>query len=129
MTILELNHVALFVADVERSARFYRESLGLPVLPRPDFDFPGAWFRLGAVQELHLIGGRLKGPVDEQSRSGHFAMQVADVAATAAELKAKGVVFRGPGRRPDGALQIFLEDPDGHLVEFCGQLPGRGAAA
>jgi lactoylglutathione lyase len=128
MIILELNHVALFVADVERSARFYRESLGLPVLPRPAFDFPGAWFRLGAQQELHLIGGRLKGPVDDHSRGGHFALQVADVAATAAELKAKGLVFRGPGWRPDGALQIFLEDPDGHLVELCGALPGRGAA-
>ena len=129
MTIIELNHVALFVADVERSARFYRDGLGLALLPRPDFDFPGAWFRLGAQQELHLIGGRLKGPADDSSRGGHFALQVADVPGVAAELKAKGIGFRGPGRRPDGALQIFLEDPDGHVVELCGNLPGRADSA
>jgi len=119
MQITELNHVALFVADVERSKRFYRDRLGLPLLPRPDFDFPGAWLRLGTRQELHLIGGRLKGPVDDSSRGGHLALEVPDIRAAAADLRAQGLVFRGPGRRPDGAMQIFLEDPDGHLVEFC----------
>jgi catechol 2,3-dioxygenase-like lactoylglutathione lyase family enzyme len=119
MQITELNHVALFVGSVEASARFYRESLGLPVLPRPDFDFPGAWFRIGSQQELHLIGGRLNAPVDQGTRSGHFAMQVKDIEATAKLLRERGVAFRGPSPRPDGARQIFLEDPDGHLVEFC----------
>jgi lactoylglutathione lyase len=119
MQITELNHIALFVSSVDVSARFYREALGLPVIPRPDFSFPGAWFRIGARQELHLIGDRLHAPVTEVSRSGHFAMQVKDIAAAAAHLRERGVVFRGPAPRPDGALQIFLEDPDGHLVEFC----------
>jgi catechol 2,3-dioxygenase-like lactoylglutathione lyase family enzyme len=123
MQITELNHVALFVSSVEASARFYGESLGLPVIPRPAFSFPGAWFRLGAQQELHLIGGRLNAPVNEGSRAGHFAMQVRDIEATAKYLRGKGVGFRGPAPRPDGALQIFLEDPDGHLVEFCSAVP------
>ena len=56
MKVLELNHVAIHVADVERSAAFYREVLRLEPLPRPAFDYPGAWFRLGARQELHLLG-------------------------------------------------------------------------
>ncbi|HVW22730.1 MAG TPA: VOC family protein [Opitutaceae bacterium] len=119
MKIDELNHVALHVSDVPRSSRFYGDSLGLPALPRPAFDFPGAWFRIGAVQELHLIGERLNGPVDEGSRGGHFAMRVPDIEAAAAHLRARGVRFRGPLRRPDGAGQIFLEDPDGHVVELC----------
>jgi catechol 2,3-dioxygenase-like lactoylglutathione lyase family enzyme len=122
MQVLELNHVALFVAEVERSTRFYRDRLGFAQIPRPAFDFPGAWLRLGTRQELHLIGGRLKGPVDDSSRGGHLALQVPDIRAAAAELRAQGLGFRGPGPRPDGAMQIFLEDPDGHLVEFC-QLP------
>jgi catechol 2,3-dioxygenase-like lactoylglutathione lyase family enzyme len=119
MQITELNHVALFVGSVEESARFYRESLGLPAIPRPAFSFPGAWFRIGTQQELHLIGGRLNAPVSDASRAGHFAMQVRDIEATAKHLREKGVAFRGPVPRPDGARQIFLEDPDGHLVEFC----------
>ena len=123
MQITELNHVALFVSSIEASTRFYRETLGLPVIPRPDFSFPGAWFRIGSRQELHLIGGRLHAPVNENSRAGHFAMQVPEIEAAAKYLREKGVEFRGPSLRPDGARQIFLEDPDGHLVEFCSAAP------
>jgi len=117
--VVELNHVALFVSSIDVSTRFYSDMLGLPPIPRPAFSFPGAWFRIGTAQELHLIGGRLGAPVNEGSRAGHFAMLVADIHATAAYLKGRGVTFRGPAPRPDGAMQIFIEDPDGHMVELC----------
>ena len=117
MLITELNHVALFVTSVEASANFYGELIGLRVLNRPAFDFPGAWFQIGAHQELHLIGGRLSAPLDEGSRAGHFAMRVDDIGEAAKLLKGKGVKFRS-ARRPDGAQQIFFEDPDGHQLEF-----------
>ncbi len=119
-TILELNHVALDVSDVAASVRFYRDALGLPELPRPDFPFPGAWFRIGTRQELHLIGdrGRTIG-----QRSGHFAMQVSDTAVAAERLRQAGVAFRGPNPRPDGATQIFTADPDGNVIELCANLP------
>ena len=58
MKVLELNHVAIHVTDVERSVAFYRDVLRLEPIPRPAFTFPGAWFRLGVDQELHLIGER-----------------------------------------------------------------------
>lgn len=118
--ILELNHVALDVNDVAVSVRFYRDGLGLPELPRPDFGFPGAWFRLGTRQELHLIGNRDR-PVGE--RAGHFALQVADIEAAADLLRAAGIAFRGPKPRPDGAYQIFTADPDGNVIELCANLP------
>jgi lactoylglutathione lyase len=120
--IRRLDHVALHVADVAASTAFYRSVLGLALLPRPEFPFPGAWLRLGLDQELHLIGGRELPPA-EGSRGTHFALAVDDLAAAAAHLRANGVAFRGPGRRPDGAGQIFLEDPDGHVVELT-QLVG-----
>ena len=55
MKIYELNHVAIHVKDVEASCEFYRNVLRLEPIPRPAFTFPGAWFRLGDNQELHLI--------------------------------------------------------------------------
>ena len=58
MQIAQLNHVAIHVADVERSVAFYRDVLRLEPIPRPAFTFPGAWFRLGVDQELHMIGER-----------------------------------------------------------------------
>jgi catechol 2,3-dioxygenase-like lactoylglutathione lyase family enzyme len=119
--VIELNHVALDVADVAASVRFYRDALGLSELARPDFDFPGAWFRLGTQQELHLIGDRGR-PMSE--RAGHFALLVGDINAAAAQLRAAGAVFRGPKPRPDGAQQIFTADPDGNVIELCADLPG-----
>ena len=117
MQIIELNHVAIHVRSVEASSRFYGETLGFPTLPRPAFSFPGAWFRIGPNQELHLIGDRMVAPFTEETRGDHFAMRVDDIGGAAGLLKKKGVKFRST-RRPDGARQIFLEDPDGHRLEF-----------
>ncbi|MCU0448899.1 MAG: VOC family protein [Bernardetiaceae bacterium] len=115
---LALNHVALHVADVAASVRFYGQVLGLAALPRPDFDFPGAWFALGAGHELHLIGGRAA-PAQSHSRGTHFALQVADVRAAEAALRARGATCSPLKPRPDGVLQFFVTDPDGHWIEFC----------
>ncbi len=126
MRIEELNHVALHVQDVERSCDFYRRVLCLEQIPRPAFTFPGAWFRLGAVQELHLIGDR-NHPVFSHNRGNHFALRVDDLKKWAEHLKDCGATHLPPKQRPDGAWQIFLRDPDDHVVELC-CLEKEGAA-
>jgi lactoylglutathione lyase len=116
MKILELNHVAIHVEDVARSTRFYAEVLGLEPMARPAFSFPGAWFRVGREQELHLIGRRPEAPSPPRER--HFAFRVDSIEAAVARLRERGQEFEGPRPRPDGALQIFLRDPDGHMLEL-----------
>ena len=115
--ITALNHVGIHVEDVARSEAFYREVLGLQNIPRPELDFPGAWLKLGAAQELHLIG-KNSNP-DNPPRERHFALEVEDASAWAERLLRLGIDHQGPGQRPDGALQIFLRDPDGHVIELC----------
>lgn len=117
MKVLELNHVALHVADVEKSGAFYRNVLQLVPIPRPAFTFEGAWFRLGANQELHLIGERF-GPVVSRRRGNHFALRVDDLSSWETHFRKVGVEFRPRKQRPDGAWQVFLPDPDGHVVEL-----------
>jgi catechol 2,3-dioxygenase-like lactoylglutathione lyase family enzyme len=124
MKITQLNHVALHVADLERSCRFYRDVLGLEPMPRPAFDFDGAWFRIGRDQELHLIARAPEN--DSPPRERHYALLVDSFAAAEERLRGLGQSFRGPQVRPDGALQLFLRDPDGHVVELC-SLPPAGA--
>ena len=118
MRIVQLNHVAVHVSDVGRSAAFYREALRLEPMARPAFDFPGAWFRLAGEQELHIIGDRTL-PVHSHNRGTHFALRVDDIGAWATALRAARVQVMGPMPRPDGATQIFIEDPDGHVIELC----------
>jgi len=122
LKITELNHVALHVADVEKSIAFYRDGLGLKQLARPEFDFDGAWFELPDGRQIHLIAGRDK-PTHSNNRGTHFAMQVDDFDAALAHLDEKGLNHKPPKPRPDGALQVFLIDPDGHYVELCDNRP------
>ena len=114
----ELNHVAIHVEDVERSCAFYERVLELKPIPRPAFDFPGAWYRLGTVQELHLIGERNQ-PVHAGTRGNHFALMIDDMDAWEAHLQKLGVEYYERRTRPDGALQIYVTDPDGHCIELC----------
>jgi catechol 2,3-dioxygenase-like lactoylglutathione lyase family enzyme len=122
MRTLQLNHVAIHVTDVDRSVAFYRDVLQLEPLPRPAFKFPGAWFRLGDDQELHLIGDT-QYPAVDQHRGNHYALLIDDVAGWERHLAAVGASHLPRRIRPDGAYQIFLTDPDGHYIELCTQ-PG-----
>ena len=124
MRVTQLNHVALHVDDVGKSEKFYAEVLGLDRMPRPAFTFPGAWFRIGVDQELHLIGRDPQSDVPPRER--HFALMVQSIEEAEQRLLAKGWSYREPKRRPDGATQIFLQDPDGHWIELC--TPPAGSA-
>jgi catechol 2,3-dioxygenase-like lactoylglutathione lyase family enzyme/uncharacterized protein YunC (DUF1805 family) len=121
-----IDHVTLVVSDLERSKQFYCGVLGMECVTRPGFDFPGMWFQAGATQ-IHLIlahpGSAPAGfpAPPEYARPGrtfHFAFEVADGKTAAAHLQAAGVPMKGEPRfRPDGCLQLFCYDPDGHVVE------------
>ena len=120
--VLGLDHIALYVANVPLSVHFYQDVLGLKPLPRPAFDFPGAWFDLGHGRQLHLLGDRTEPlPADTLgSRRNHFAFQVADLQAAADFLSQQGLPLKGPKPRPDGVRQLFFQDPDGYWIELNG---------
>ena len=118
MQIVALNHVALNVKNLEAAKRFYGEGLGLEELERPQFDFDGAWYRIGNGQELHLIADpKLASSRNRQNH--HFALQVTDTLAATKALEERGLTLTlGPINRPDGVTQIFLADPDGYIVKI-----------
>ena len=125
--VRHIDHVTLVVRDVNASRRFYVGLLGMTEVPRPAFTFDGAWFQAGATL-IHLIAehdrsGPAGYPVEvlvKSSRNHHFAFEVEDAYAAAAALKAKGILLIDDARlRPDGAVQVFLADPDNHVVELC----------
>jgi catechol 2,3-dioxygenase-like lactoylglutathione lyase family enzyme len=130
-----IDHVTLVVKDLERSRRFYVNILGMEEVPRPGFRFPGLWFQAGPSQ-IHLIGEHdesgppgVRAPAGSSiSRTNHFAFEVADAYAAAAYLKEVGIpLAAGPKQRPDGPIQLYIQDPDGFLVELFSK-PGAAHA-
>ena len=119
MKTTQLNHVALHVADVERSCHFYQQIMQLEPIPRPAFSFPGAWFRLGDDQELHLIGKRETPVAGAASRGNHWALMIDDMDQWEQYFQQRGVEYLPRRTRPDGAYQIYVFDPDGHCLELC----------
>lgn len=121
-----LDHVTLVVKDLQRSRRFYCDVLGMRDVERPGFSFAGSWFQAGPTQIHLILEHEQSGPAGPgggepaSSRNHHFAFEVEDAAACAERLKELGVpIVSGPKQRPDGAIQTFVADPDGHLVELC----------
>ncbi|GDY08856.1 glyoxalase [Planctomycetia bacterium] len=125
--VKSLDHVTLVVKDLELSRRFYVDGLGMREVPRPAFSFPGSWFQAGPTL-IHLIGEHFGGspagnPLAEEfrtTRSNHFAFLVDDVEAAYARAQELGMkIVSSPKARPDGFVQVFLNDPDGFVVELC----------
>ncbi|REE86486.1 catechol 2,3-dioxygenase-like lactoylglutathione lyase family enzyme [Paenibacillus taihuensis] len=116
-----IHHVSIIVSDIERAQAFYRDVIGLVEIERPAFDFPGAWYAIGAGgQQLHLIvhEGETKRSGGIDTRDGHFAIRVADFDATIAWLDKCGVPHRNNRNSITGFAQIFIIDPDHNVIEL-----------
>lgn len=118
---ISLHHVAVIVTDLVRAKAFYGDVLGLAELPRPPFDFEGAWYAIGDRQ-LHLIvhapARTLRGTREIDSRDGHFAVRVADYDAALAHLRSRGVAVRESRVNATPWAQLYVTDPDGNVIEL-----------
>jgi catechol 2,3-dioxygenase-like lactoylglutathione lyase family enzyme len=139
-----LHHVGITVKDLDASIRFYHDVLGLPFSsePSPWFDgeelgkavgVPG-----GALRQVSLLLGdttfelleykrppsETTGPLPSNNLgASHAAFLVDDIAATKAELEAKGIEFYSEVNVVDegvlaGWRWVYFEDPDGYPLEL-----------
>ena len=116
-----LHHVGINVTDVARAKHFYGGILGLQEIPRPPFDFGGAWYQIGDG-ELHLIvhppTRTLRGTRDIDARDGHLSIRVSSYEDTLQHLRSHGVECLERPRNLTPWAQIYVTDPDGNVVEF-----------
>ncbi|MFC5814729.1 VOC family protein [Nonomuraea harbinensis] len=119
------SRVLLRPGDLERSRRFYAETLGLAVYREfgPP-DHPGVVFFLG--QGFLELSGHSGGPAGERMM---LWLQVRDVGREEERLRRAGVtVLREARREPWGLVELWIADPDGHrivLVEVPPEHPLR----
>ena len=130
MRVQAVHHVSVAIRDLERSIAFYSGVLGLSPGPRPNFPVGGAWLDLGSTQ-VHLVVHpeatyRTNAQID--NNDCHFALRVEDFDAALDHLSQHGYsedAPEGSGKRlllrrhgPAGFPQVYVLDPDGHVVEI-----------
>ena len=107
-----MGHVAIQVADIEQSVKFYRDVLGL----KPGWKLEEDWTILTCGKDdLALIK---KGP--DVHHPPHFGLRVGSAEAvdrSYEELKDKVKITQGVRSHRDKSRSFYFEDPDGNQVE------------
>jgi catechol 2,3-dioxygenase-like lactoylglutathione lyase family enzyme len=134
---LTLNHYSIRTIDLDACRAFYVNVLGLTVGPRPPFPFPGLWLYRGDHADysnavVHIIGidrndpeglKRYLGDRNESSLNGtgaidHIAFSADGLSAMIDHLHTKEVAFRERSVPALGLHQLFLDDPNGVIIEL-----------
>lgn len=139
---VRMSHVAMAVADLEASTRFYTEGLGFE--PGPSFESGDEVAAASEVEppvamtaqyltkdgfRLELMGWRSPTVQGTASRHRnqrgltHLSFEVDDIASTEARLvELGGSAIPGAGLHLDGGpvtiSVVFLSDPDGSRIEL-----------
>ena len=112
ITVERTDFVSVPVTDLERSTRFYSDTLGLEQIGH------GGWpeFALGENVSLYLIDPTNVGQTFASPHSSSIALRVADVAEARAALEDKGVEFGGDIFDTGVCHMAFFSDPDGNAL-------------
>jgi catechol 2,3-dioxygenase-like lactoylglutathione lyase family enzyme len=118
-----LHLVLLRASDLERSAHFYRDLIGVPLEPGDNQQPGDPWIGGGHHEYSWREGGYLHfsiypGNADHHTANAHLGFQVEDVESIHRRLASSGVrVLHAPRTEPWGKTARY-SDPDGNVVEL-----------
>jgi len=123
---MRLLHTMLRVGDLQRSVKFYTETLGMKLLrttDRPEQKYSLAFVGYDNEEKTAVLELTYNYGVERYEMGGafgHIAIGVPDVAGACAKVRrAGGKITREPGPVKGGTTVIaFVEDPDGYKIEF-----------
>jgi catechol 2,3-dioxygenase-like lactoylglutathione lyase family enzyme len=119
---------SLYVEDLSRSARFYRDVLQLEAMEADDrfcaFNVAGRQVLLLFKKAASLQPGVLPGgirPSHDGAGQLHmaFSISAADLDAWQKRLTEQGVAIESKVTWPRGGQSVYFRDPDSHLIEFA----------
>jgi catechol 2,3-dioxygenase-like lactoylglutathione lyase family enzyme len=116
MKLQSLDHIAITVRDVEASAAWYSDVLGLERRHQEVWGSMPAMVCAGKTAIALFPGGK-KEPVDP-NMFRHFALRAdrKQFAQAQEELRARGISFNFEDHTLSHS--IYFEDPDGYVVEI-----------
>lgn len=108
--------LTLEARDIGALERFYTEALGLELLTRED---DRVWLAAGRAARLGLWTPGEKEFGDEGGRHVHFAFAAdpGTLDRVIDRLRSHGASVRGPEEHPGGDRSVYVEDPEGNVVE------------
>jgi len=108
--VTQLNHVSIFVPDVQKSKQFYQDVLGLPLLTNQD---PGVNLSAGSgFLGIYPAPNAAKGSINHLC----LGMDGFDADAVLKTLTERGVQARI--RQRGDTKELYLTDPDGISVQL-----------
>jgi catechol 2,3-dioxygenase-like lactoylglutathione lyase family enzyme len=117
---LTFNHATIYVKEVERGLRFYRDLMGFKLIE--DFRYEGTpvYARLRAPGGDGTIALHQAGPNDSVSSDGvRLYFEVRDLDDFCRKLQQKGFyITQLPRMMPWGWRHAYLNDPDGHEISL-----------
>ncbi len=119
-----INHLALVVRDLAKSAAFYGEVLGLKEIENRTKRPTIRWFAFDGNREIHLISGDGE-PAPDRPISEHWCLSTPHFDATLEYLSSKGVRYRNLS----GEMNAFNYRGDGVQADVLSgsrQLLDRG---
>jgi catechol 2,3-dioxygenase-like lactoylglutathione lyase family enzyme len=113
---------SLYVSDVTRSARFYRETFGFGVMT--EFGERGCAMNAGARQVLLLFkkgaSRAIQSPHDGDGELHlAFAIAAAELTSWEAWLAERGIAIEEKKKWELGGWSLYFRDPDRHLLELA----------
>jgi catechol 2,3-dioxygenase-like lactoylglutathione lyase family enzyme len=150
MTVTRIDHVGITVSDLDRALGFYRDLLGLRVIADTSVAEPEVAELLGLdsvqlriadldsgdgrvvelIQYLQPKGRRIAYESTD-SATAHLAFTVDDLDALRERLTSAGatvvsrrpITISEPGGSFDGAICLYVRDPDGLILELVQRRP------
>jgi lactoylglutathione lyase len=128
MSKFTFDHIHLFTRDPEATAAFYERMFGAEVVRSMQQGKPRIDLRLGGANIFILDVSQdpkaAPGPAHPYRGLDHFGLEVKNIDAVCADLKAKGAVFsREPVTIRPGTRIAFVTGPDDASIELLERTP------
>jgi lactoylglutathione lyase len=110
--------VIVLVSDMERSVKFYKETLELPIKTQSE-DWT-EFFHRDTTIALHPIKKKTKASQEDGGeKSVLIGFMVGDLDNVVTTLKKRGVTFFKAPREETFGKHTIVQDPDGHLISIA----------